>query len=68
MLMRLWSDEGGAILSAELILVMVILVIGVSVGLVAVRDAVDSQFVELGLSIAAIDTSFQYDGLSYDEG
>ena len=66
MLRRLWSDEGGAILSAELILLMVILVIGISVGLVAVRDAVDSQLVEVALSIAAIDTSFQYDGLSYE--
>jgi hypothetical protein len=68
MLKSLWLDEGGAILSAELILLMVILVIGISVGMVAVRDAMDSQFVELALSIAAIDTSFGYDGVVYTEG
>jgi hypothetical protein len=67
MLKSLWLDEGGAVLSSELILLAVILVIGLSVGMVALRDAVDAQFVELALSIAAIDTSFSYDGLSYDE-
>jgi hypothetical protein len=67
MLKSLWLDEGGAVLSAELILLTVILVIGVSVGMVAVRDAVDAQFVELALSIAAVDTSFGFDGITYDE-
>ena len=67
MLKSLWLDEGGAVLSSELILLTVILVIGLSVGMVAVRDAIDSQFVELALSIAAIDTSFSYDGITYEE-
>ena len=33
MLKRLWNDEGGAIISAELVLVATILVIGMIVGL-----------------------------------
>lgn len=67
MLKSIWLDEGGAVLSSELILLTVILVIGLSVGMVAVRDAIDAQFVELALSIAAIDTSFSYDGIIYSE-
>jgi hypothetical protein len=68
MLKSLWLDEGGAVLSAELLLLTVILVIGLSVGMVAVRDAIDAQFAELALSIAAIDTGFGYDGLEYEDG
>jgi hypothetical protein len=67
MVKRLWLDEGGAVLSAELILLMVILVIGVSVGMVVLRDAIDAQLTEVALSIAGIDTSFSYDGLVYTE-
>ncbi len=67
MLKSLWLDEAGTVLSVELILMTVILVIGLTVGMVAVRDAVDAQFVEMALSIAAVDTSFSYDGLQYEE-
>jgi hypothetical protein len=67
MLKRLWLDEGGAILSAELLLLMVILVIGLTVGMVAVRDAIDSQLGELALSIAAVDTGFGFTGLAYED-
>lgn len=65
MLSRLWSDECGAILSAELMLLVVILVIGLSVGAVALRDAVDAQLVQLGLAVSSIDSSFSYTGLDY---
>ena len=66
MLKRLWLDEGGAILSAELLLLMVILVIGLSVGMVALRDAIVSQYGELALAIAGVDTSFGWSGLYYE--
>jgi hypothetical protein len=67
MLKSFWTDESGTVLSVELILLTVILVIGLTVGMVAARDAIDAQFVELALSIAAVDTSFSYDGLAYEE-
>jgi hypothetical protein len=65
MLKRLWSDESGAILSAELLLLMVILVIGLTVGMVALRDAIVAQFGELALSIAQVDTGYGWAGISY---
>jgi hypothetical protein len=65
MLKRLWLDEGGAILSTELILILVITVIGLITGLVALRDAVDLQLTDLAGAIAAIDPSYSWDGMMY---
>ncbi len=66
MLKRLWMDEGGAILSTELILIMVILVIGMSIGLVALRDAVDAQLADVAAAIAAINPAYEWAGLVYN--
>ena len=65
MLKKLWRDEGGAILTTELILIIVITVIGMVVGLTALRDAVDAQLADLAGAIAAIDVGYQFDGLLY---
>jgi Flp pilus assembly pilin Flp len=65
MLKRLWLDEGGAILSAELCLIMVLLVIGMIVGLTALRDAVDYQLADIAGAIGAIDASYSWTGLAY---
>jgi hypothetical protein len=62
---RLWLDEGGAILSAELCLIMVLLVIGMVVGLTALRDAVDLQLCDIAGAIAAINPEYEWVGLSY---
>jgi hypothetical protein len=66
MLKRLWLDEGGAILSAELLLIMVILVIGITVGMVALRDAVVGQYGDVAGAIAAIYPAYEWAGLSYE--
>ena len=65
MLKRLWLDEGGAILSAELCLIMVLLVIGMVVGLTALRDAVDFQLADIAGAIAALDPGYSFTGLKY---
>ena len=64
MLKRLWNDEGGAIISAELVLVATILVIGMIVGLKSVRDAVVSELADVGQAISAINQSYRYGGVS----
>ena len=43
MMSKLWKDEAGFLVSAELIFVATILVIGLVTGLVAVRNAVTSE-------------------------
>jgi Flp pilus assembly pilin Flp len=62
MLKRLWTDEGGAILSAELILIMTILVIGLIVGLKTLQDAVVTELADVAQAIGALNQSYSFTG------
>ena len=64
MMKKLWMDEGGATISAELALVGTILVIGVVVGLSAVQDAVNTELADLGQAIGNLDQSYSTGGVS----
>ena len=64
MLKKLWLDEGGATISAELALVGTILVIGVVVGLSAVQTAVVSELADLGAAISNLDQSYSSGGIT----
>jgi hypothetical protein len=68
MLKRLWEDEGGAIISAELVLVMTILVMGMMVGLVALRDAVVTELADTAASIGALQRSWSFNGIALSDG
>ena len=57
---KLWADDKGVVLSAELALLLAIVVIGIIPGLVALRNAADSKLGTLANGILAIDTSYQY--------
>jgi len=59
---RLWNEQDGAIVSAELVLIASILVIGVIVGLKSLRDSVVTELADLGQAIANIDQSYSYSG------
>ncbi len=63
MLRKLWNDEAGAVLSAELVMVATILVIGMTVGLTAVRNSVVTELADLGQAISEIDQSYSYSGV-----
>jgi len=56
----LWKDEAGAIISSELVLVATILVIGMIVGLAAVRNAVVAELADVAQAIGNIDQSFSF--------
>ena len=62
MLNRLWSDESGAVISAELVLVLTILVIGVIVGLSEVAVAVNTELNDISNAIGALDQSYFFSG------
>ena len=64
MLKKLWLDEGGAIISAELVLVMVIVVIGMIVGLVALRDAVVTELADVATALGSLNMTFAIAGES----
>src|SRR5262245_32326405 len=64
MLTRLWNDEAGFIVSAELVLVATILVIGMITGLTSVRDAVITELADVGGDIAAVNQSYTFGAAS----
>ncbi len=64
MLHRLWADEAGFVVSAELILVATILVIGLIVGLTTVRDQVVQELGDLALAIGNVNQSYTYNGVT----
>ena len=64
MLRKLWNDEAGAVLSAELVMVATILVIGMTVGLSAVRNSVVTELADLGQAISEIDQSYSYSNVT----
>jgi hypothetical protein len=64
MLKKLWNDEVGVILSAELVLIATILVIGMIVGLVELQCAVVAELSDLGDAIGNLDQSYITSGIT----
>jgi Flp pilus assembly pilin Flp len=62
MLRKLFQDETGAVISAELTLVLTILVIGVIVGLSEVAVAVNTELNDISNAIGALDQSYFFTG------
>ncbi len=62
MFKKLWADEVGAILSAELILVVTIVVLGMVVGLTTVRDQVVQELGDVAIAIAHLNQSYSFSG------
>ncbi|MDX1967700.1 MAG: hypothetical protein SFV23_11055 [Planctomycetaceae bacterium] len=62
MFRKLYTEECGAVLSAELVLVLTILVVGVIVGLSEVAVAVNTELNDLSNAIGAVDQSYFFTG------
>jgi hypothetical protein len=62
MLKSLWHDDRGALIASEFLFVATILVIGVIVGLASVRDAVNTELVELANAILALSQGYSISG------
>lgn len=60
MFRKLWQDENGFIISSELVLIGTILVIGMTVGLTSVRNAVVTELADVADAIGLIDQSYSY--------
>lgn len=61
---RFWAEQTGAIVSAEIMLVGTILVLGVIVGLKSVRDSVVTELADVGQAISNVNQSYCYSGTS----
>ncbi len=62
MLRALLADDSGAVISAELVLVLTILVIGVIVGLSEVAVAVNTELNDISNAIGALQQSYYFTG------
>lgn len=60
---QLWNDDDGALIAIEFLFVATILVIGIIVGLVGVRNAVVAELTELGNAILALSQGYSFQGL-----
>ena len=68
MIKSLWNDEAGVILSAELVLIATILVLGMIVGLVELQTAVVTELGDLATSFGKLDQSFNTAGFRSVDG
>src|SRR5215216_2074940 len=64
LLRRLWTDDRGAIISTELILVIGILIFGIIPGLVALRNSVNAALGTIGNILTTIVPSFTFSGFA----
>ena len=60
MIKTLWNDEAGVILSAELVLVGTILVVGMIVGLTELSFNVNEELEDIGSAIGGINQTYYY--------
>ncbi len=60
---RLWKDDAGFVVSAELVLVATIAVIGLLVGMTSVRDGIVSELSDVAGAIQDVNQSYDIDGV-----
>lgn len=64
LLQRLWAEEAGVVVSAELVLVGSILVLGMIVGLATLRDHVVQELADIAGAIGDVEQTFTFSGIS----
>ncbi len=64
----LWKDEAGFVISAELVLVSTIVVIGLVVGLAEVANGVNEELEDVGSAVGSMNQSLRYDGFVGHKG
>ncbi len=62
LLRKFWNDDAGFIISAELVLVATVLVIGLIVGLASLRNQVVQELVDVGQAIGSMSQSYALAG------
>jgi Flp pilus assembly pilin Flp len=63
-----WADESGFIVSAELVLISTITVLGMVVGLSEVAIAVTGELNDVGAAIGALNQSYSFAGFTITSG
>jgi Flp pilus assembly pilin Flp len=68
MLRQLFNDEAGFIVSAELVLIATLVVIGLVVGLSEVQHSIVQELNDVGEAIGKLNQSFAFGGFSAKKG
>ncbi len=63
-LKKLWHDECGAVMTAELVLLGSMGVVGATVGLNALSNSINEELVDVAKAIRSLDQSYTIQGLS----
>jgi hypothetical protein len=66
--LQLYRDEAGFVVSAELVLIATMLVIGLIVGLSEVAHGVNNELNDVGDSFGSVNQSFRYSGFQSNRG
>jgi len=64
MFTKLLKDEAGFVVSSELVLIATMLVLGLIVGLSAVRQAISQELADLATAIGRISQDYSYSGIT----
>ena len=64
LMVKLWSDDAGALIASEWVFVATILVLGSITGLVAIRQAVLAELHDVANALCALDQTFRFSGQS----
>ncbi|HVS38940.1 MAG TPA: hypothetical protein VMS17_25505 [Gemmataceae bacterium] len=64
LLSKLWADDKGAVMAAELVLIIGLTVIGIIPGLVALRNAENATLADIGNALLAINLDFSFSGFA----
>lgn len=62
LMIGLWSDEAGFVISSELILIAALIVVGLLVGLATVRDQVVQELADSADAISELQQDYQWSG------
>jgi len=58
--------QGGFVLTAELVLIVTILVLGAIVGMVSMRDALNAEMEDVAEAVGSLDQGYQFQGIVND--
>jgi hypothetical protein len=61
---KLWKDDAAFVVSADLVLVSSILVLGLMVGLASLRDQIVQELGDVGAAIAVLQQSYTWSGVT----
>lgn len=66
--MQKLKKQGGFAITSELVFLVTIVVIGLTVGMVNIRDAVTAEMSDVAESVGSMDQSYSFDGILNGQG